>query len=68
MVFRAIVPHEDGSAERIGIGKGQVTSNFFLVLGAHIVYGRDFTEGMAYQRAPYRHRFYHLGAPRENPL
>jgi len=42
MVFRAIAPHEDGSAERIG--KGQVTTNFFRMLGAHVVVGRDFNE------------------------
>lgn len=42
MVFRAIAPHEDGSAERIG--KGQVTTNFFQMLGAHVIVGRDFNE------------------------
>ncbi len=42
MVFRAIVPREDGAAERIS--KGFVTTNFFRLLGAHTVLGRDFTE------------------------
>ena len=42
MVFRAIVPREDGTAERIG--KGLITTNFFHMLGAQIVFGRDFTE------------------------
>lgn len=41
MVFRTVVSHEDGSAERIS--KGQVTTNFFHLLGAQILYGRDFT-------------------------
>lgn len=42
MVFRAIVPREDGTAERIS--KGFITTNFFRMLGAHIVVGRDFTQ------------------------
>ena len=45
MVFRAVVPREDGSAERIG--KGFVTANFFRLLGARIALGRDFTEADA---------------------
>jgi putative ABC transport system permease protein len=42
MVFRAIVLREDGTAERIS--KGFVTTNFFRMLGARIILGRDFTE------------------------
>src|SRR5580704_2463116 len=42
MVFRAVVPREDGTAERIG--KGLITTNFFHMLGAPIMVGRDFTE------------------------
>lgn len=42
MVFRAVVPREDGSAERIS--KGLVTTNFFAMLGARIAFGRDFTD------------------------
>jgi len=42
MVYRAVVPREDGSAERIS--KAQVTSNFLGMLGGAIVLGRDFTE------------------------
>ena len=42
MVFRAVVPREDGSAERIS--KGLVTTNFLPMLGAHVVLGRDFSE------------------------
>ena len=42
MVYRAIVPREDGSAER-GT-KGQVTTNFFGMMGAKIAFGRDFTD------------------------
>jgi putative ABC transport system permease protein len=42
MVFRAVVPLEDGTAERIS--KGLATTNFFHTIGAHIVFGRDFTE------------------------
>ena len=42
MVFRAVVPREDGSAERIS--KGLITTNFFAMLGAHIAFGRDFTD------------------------
>lgn len=42
MVFRAVVPREDGAAERIS--KGFVTTNFFRTLGAKTVFGRDFTE------------------------
>jgi putative ABC transport system permease protein len=40
MVYRAIVPREDGSAERVS--KGQVTTNFFGMMGAKIAFGRDF--------------------------
>jgi hypothetical protein len=39
---RAIMPREDGSPEQIRIAL--VTSNFFRVLGAKVVAGRDFTE------------------------
>jgi putative ABC transport system permease protein len=42
MVYRAVVPHEDGTAERIS--KAQVTTNLFRMLGATIAFGRDFTE------------------------
>lgn len=42
MVYRAVVPHEDGTAERIS--KAQVTTNFFRMLGGTIAFGRDFTE------------------------
>ena len=41
-VYRAIVPREDGSAEKIS--KGQVTANFFRILGAPIAFGRDFQD------------------------
>ena len=41
MVYRAVVPHEDGSAERIS--KAQVTTNFLRMMGAAIAFGRDFT-------------------------
>ena len=42
MVYRAIVPCEDGSAERAI--KGQVTTNFFSMMGGKIAFGRDFTD------------------------
>ena len=42
MVYRAIVPREDGSAERVC--KGQVATNFFGMMGAKIAFGRDFTD------------------------
>ena len=42
MAYRAIVPREDGSAERVS--KGQVTTNFFGMMGAKIAFGRDFTD------------------------
>jgi putative ABC transport system permease protein len=42
MVYRAIVPREDGSAERVS--KGQVAINFFGMMGAKIAFGRDFTD------------------------
>ena len=41
MVFRAVVPREDGGAKRIY--KGFVTTNFLHMLGARIAFGRDFT-------------------------
>jgi predicted permease len=50
MVFRAIVPREDGTAERIG--KGFITTNFFHMLGAQIVFGRDFTEADGIPNGP----------------
>ncbi len=50
MVFRAIVPREDGTAERIG--KGLITTNFFHMLGAQIVFGRDFTEADGIPNGP----------------
>ena len=43
--FRAFVPREDGSTEQIG--KALVTTNFFRLMGAKIVFGRDFTEADA---------------------
>jgi putative ABC transport system permease protein len=42
MVYRTIVPREDGSAERVS--KGQVTTNFFGMMGAKIAFGRDFAD------------------------
>jgi predicted permease len=42
MVFRAVVPREDGTAERIS--KGLITTDFLRMLGARILLGRDFTE------------------------
>ncbi|HEV2446190.1 MAG TPA: ABC transporter permease, partial [Candidatus Sulfopaludibacter sp.] len=42
MVFRTVVPREDGSAERIN--KGAITPNFLRMMGARIVLGRDFNE------------------------
>ncbi len=42
MVFRTVVPREDGSAERIN--KGAVTTNFLRMMGARIALGRDFTD------------------------
>jgi predicted permease len=50
MVFRAMVPDENGAAERIG--KGQVTTNFFRMLGAHIIVGRDFNEADGVANGP----------------
>jgi putative ABC transport system permease protein len=50
MVFRAIVPREDGTAERIG--KGLITTNFFHMLGAQIIFGRDFTEADGIPNGP----------------
>ena len=42
MVYRALVPREDGSAERVS--KGQVTTNFFGMMGAEIAFGRNFAD------------------------
>ena len=42
MVYRAVVPREDGTAERIS--KGQVTTNFMRMMGARVALGRDFTD------------------------
>ncbi len=39
---RAIEPREDGTPEQIRIA--EVTPNFLRLMGARIVYGRDFTE------------------------
>lgn len=50
MVFRTVVSRENGSAERIS--KGQVTTNFFHLLGTQIVYGRDFTEADGIPKNP----------------
>jgi putative ABC transport system permease protein len=43
--FRAFVPREGGGMEQIG--KALVTSNFFRLMGARIVFGRDFTDSDA---------------------
>jgi putative ABC transport system permease protein len=43
--FRAFVTREDGTAEQIS--KALVTANFFRMMGAKIVAGRDFTEADA---------------------
>src|SRR5207253_1222612 len=40
--FRATVPREDNTPERIR-GAG-VTTNFFRLLGARVLYGRDFED------------------------
>jgi putative ABC transport system permease protein len=40
--FRGIVPRQDGSPERVK--NAFVTPNFFRLLGAHIVAGRDFDD------------------------
>lgn len=50
MVFRAVVPREDGTAERIS--KGLVTTNFFHMLGAHVRFGRDFNEADGQPNGP----------------
>ncbi|HXW89396.1 MAG TPA: ABC transporter permease [Terriglobales bacterium] len=50
MVIRAIVPREDGTAERVG--KGYVTTNFFHLLGVPIVFGRDFREADGIPNGP----------------
>lgn len=50
MVFRAVVPREDGTAERIS--KGLITTNFFHMLGAHIIFGRNFTEADGKSNGP----------------
>ncbi len=50
MVFRAVAPREDGTAERIS--KGQITTNFFHMLGAHVIFGRDFTEDDGIPKRP----------------
>ncbi|HLY20151.1 MAG TPA: ABC transporter permease [Bryobacteraceae bacterium] len=52
MVFRAIVPREDGAAERIS--KGFVTTNFFRMLGVHTLLGRGFmdADGLPHGRPP----------------
>jgi putative ABC transport system permease protein len=42
MVFRAVVPREDGTAERIS--KGLITTNFLPLAGARTAFGRGFTE------------------------
>jgi predicted permease len=41
--FRAFVPREDGGTEQLS--RGLVTANFFRLMGARIVEGRDFTAG-----------------------
>jgi putative ABC transport system permease protein len=40
--WRAVAQRADGSPEEIGFG--QVTTNFFGLMGARILYGRDFTQ------------------------
>jgi len=42
MVYRAVVPHEDASAERIS--KAQVTTDFLRMMGGTVAFGRDFAE------------------------
>ena len=48
--FRAFVPREDGATEQIG--KALVTANFFRLLGARVVLGRDFSEADAVPEPP----------------
>ena len=48
--FRAFVPREDGATEQIG--KALVTANFFRLLGARVVLGRDFSEADAAPEPP----------------
>ena len=43
--FRAFVPREDGTTEQVA--KAMVTSNFFRLMGARVVLGRDFTDADA---------------------
>jgi hypothetical protein len=50
MVFRTIVPREDGTAERIS--KGQITTNFFHMLGAQVIFGHDFSEDDGIAKLP----------------
>ncbi len=52
MVFRTVVPREDGSAERIN--KGAVTTNFLRMMGARIALGRDFTEADGHPQGAFR--------------
>ncbi|HUB77326.1 MAG TPA: ABC transporter permease, partial [Bryobacteraceae bacterium] len=44
-VFRAFVPREDGSTELVS--KALVTANFFGLVGARMVLGRDFSDADA---------------------
>jgi putative ABC transport system permease protein len=50
MVFRAVVPRENGAAERIS--KGLITTNLFHLLGARVIFGRDFTEADGQPNGP----------------
>jgi predicted permease len=47
---RRIMPREDGSPEQVRVAS--VTPNFFRLLGAKIVAGRDFTEGDGQPQPP----------------
>src|SRR5262249_51187504 len=39
---RQVLPRDDGTSEQVRFGI--VTTNFFRVMGAHVVVGRDFTD------------------------
>ena len=56
MVFRAVVPREDGTAERIS--KGLITTNFLRMLGAQICSAAISPRPMANQTARRRPRFH----------
>src|SRR5580704_13489456 len=48
--FRGTFPQDDGSPEQVGFGL--VTPNFFHMLGAHMVAGRDFSEADGLPQPP----------------